>query len=95
MVKENNTVYVLCLSVRNYCNGKLVDYSERLNNVIGVYKKVEDANKSALLYCITNNDKLEYKEHKYIVNSKLEIWYKDKTGIDICNKFEIYRRTIE
>ena len=37
---KNNTVYVLCLSVRNYCNGKLVENTERLNNVIGVYKKL-------------------------------------------------------
>ena len=92
---KKDTVYVLCLSERHYCNGKLVENTERLNNVIGVYKKVEDANESALLYCITNNNELEYKKHKYIGNSILEIWYKNKTGIDICDKFEIYRRTIE
>ena len=92
---KKDTVYVLCLSERHYCNGKLVENTERLNNVIGVYKKVEDANEAALLYCITNNNELEYKEHKYIGNSILEIWYKNKTGNDICNKFEIYRKTIE
>ena len=95
MVKVNDTVYVLCLSERHFCNGKLVENTERLNNVIGVYKKVEDSNEAALLYCITNNNELEYKEHKYIGDSILQIWYKNKYGNDVCNEFEIYRRIIE
>ena len=95
MVNVDDTVYVLCLSERRFCNCKLLEFSERLNNVLGVYKKVADAKLVALLYRTTNNNELEYEEHKYIGISILQIWYKNKYGNDVCDEFNIYRRIIE
>lgn len=92
---KKDTVYVLCLSVRYFCNGKLVENTERLNNVIGVYRNVADAKLAALLYCITHNNELKYIGYTIVNNRSFQMRYKNKTGIYIFDRFEIYRKTIE
>ena len=96
MSNKIDTVYVLCLSEIHFCKDEeLVDYNERLNNVLGIYVKFADAIEAALLYSIRNNTTLDYKGYSIIYNTALQIWYKNETGNDICKEFRILRRRIK
>ena len=91
MVNVDDTVYVLCLSQRRFCNGKLVEFSEKCNKVLGVFKEYSDAIEAVWEYC--ELDSTEFKDEK-LLDDKLQRWYKSKIGYDVCEDIEILCRTV-
>ena len=92
MVDVKDTVYVLCLSERHFCNGKLLEFSEKFNKVLGVYKEYADAKEAALEYCRINSTM--FKDNFGFLDDKLQRWYETNIGNIVCEEFSILCRRI-